>query len=50
MIYESYPWKRDLARRKSLIKNYNIAENFINDENRTYIVIEKQTFIRHLLS
>lgn len=44
MIYESYPWKRDLAKRKSLIKKYNVVENFINYEERTYTVIEKAIF------
>lgn len=28
MIFESFPWKQDLRRRKNLIIKYNTAEHF----------------------
>lgn len=43
MIYESYPWKQDLMRRKRLIKKYNRAE-LLADDDRAYTVIEKAVF------
>ena len=30
MIFESFPWKQDLRRRKNLIIKYNTAEHFKN--------------------
>lgn len=42
MIYESYPWKQDLLRRRRLILKYNCG-NVIEDE-RAYTVIEKAVF------
>ena len=28
MVYESYPWKQDLLRRKRLLLKYNTVEQF----------------------
>ena len=45
MIYESYPWKRDLMRRRSLILRYNTAERLSHDDDdKTYTIIEKAIF------
>ena len=44
MIFESYPWKQDLRRRKNLIIKYNTAEHFEKNEGTTYTVIEKSIF------
>ena len=45
MIYESYPWKQDLLRRKQLILKYNRADFLSEDQdNRAYTVIEKAIF------
>ncbi len=45
MIYESYPWKQDLLRRKRLILKYNCADILSNDsDNKAYTVIEKAVF------
>ncbi len=44
MVYESYPWKQDLLRRKRLILNYNTAEHFAKNEDSTYTVLEKAVF------
>ena len=44
MVYESYPWKQDLQRRKRLILKYNTAEGFDRNYNSTYTVIEKSIF------
>jgi hypothetical protein len=44
MVYESYPWKQDLMRRKRLIKKYNTAARFDSDFDATYTVIEKAIF------
>lgn len=44
MINESYPWKRDLLRRKSLFLRYNTKEHFNKDEDATYTVLEKSIF------
>jgi len=45
MIYESYPWKQDLLRRKRLIIKYNCAK-LLSDEtdDRAYTIIEKAVF------
>ena len=42
MIYESYPWKQDLLRRKRLILKYNCAN--LLSEDSAYTVIEKAVF------
>lgn len=44
MIYESYPWKQDLQRRKNLMLKYNTAERFESNSESTYTVIEKAIF------
>lgn len=44
MIFESYPWKQDLHRRKNLILRYNNVELFEKNEERTCTVIEKAIF------
>lgn len=45
MIYESYPWKRDLLRRKRLIQKYNRVELLSEDaDDRAYTVIEQAVF------
>ena len=44
MIYESYPWKQDLQRRKNLILKNNVAENFEINDDGTYTIIEKAIF------
>jgi len=44
MVYESYPWKQDLLRRKRLILKYNTVEYFQKDEEATYTVLEKAIF------
>lgn len=44
MVYESYPWKRDLQRRKRLILKYNTVERFDQNDDSTYTVIEKSIF------
>lgn len=45
MIYESYPWKQDLLRRKRLILKYNRAEILSEkSDDRAYTVIEKAVF------
>lgn len=44
MIYESYPWKQDLLRRKRLIQKYNRVELLSEDDDRAYTAIEKAIF------
>ncbi len=44
MIYESYPWKQDLLRRKKLFIAYNTYENFQKNDERTFTVLEKAIF------
>lgn len=44
MIFESYPWKQDLRRRKNLLLRYNTTARFNENEDRTYTVIEKAIF------
>jgi len=44
MIYDSYPWKKDLLRRKQLILKYNTQEHFEKDEKAAYTVLEKAVF------
>jgi len=44
MIYESYPWKQDLKRRKNLILKYNSEEMFEDDNSSAYTIIEKAIF------
>lgn len=45
MIYESYPWKQDLLRRKRLIQKYNRADLLSEDiDDKAYTVIEKAVF------
>ena len=44
MIYESYPWKQDLLRRKRLFITYNTYDHFQKDEERTFTVLEKSIF------
>ena len=38
MVLESYPWKQDLIRRKSLIIRYNKAEKFEHNYDGTYTI------------
>lgn len=44
MIFESFPWKRDLLKRKNLIIKYNTTEHFEKNNDATYTVIEKSVF------
>ena len=44
MIFESYPWKLDLRRRKNLLLKYNKADLFETNEESTYTIIEKAIF------
>lgn len=44
MIYESYPWKQDLGRRKRLFLKYNTEEHFQKNYEATYTVLEKAIF------
>ena len=44
MIFESYPWKQDLIRRKSLIYKYNSFEQFNQNSDAAYTVVEKVIF------
>lgn len=44
MVYESYPWKRDLLRRKNLILRYNTKNQIAKNEEAAYSVIEKGIF------
>lgn len=44
MIFESYPWKQDLRRRKNLLLKYNKADLFETNEESTYTIIEKAIF------
>ena len=44
MVYESYPWKKDLQRRKSLLIRYNQKEKLEQNFEATYTVIEKSIF------
>ncbi len=44
MVYESYPWKQDLLRRKRLFLKYNTVEQFERNEEATYTVLEKAVF------
>ena len=40
MIFESFPWKQDLRRRKNLIIKYNTAEHFEkNDDTSNHLLI-----------
>jgi hypothetical protein len=44
MVYESYPWKLDLMKRKRLIIKHNTAEKFDQKFDSTYTIIEKCVF------
>lgn len=44
MVFESYPWKQDLLKRKRLIIKYNTAKHFSKNDDATYTVIEKGIF------
>lgn len=45
MVNESYPWKRDLLKRKQLIEKYNRVEHLSEcDNDRVYTTIEKSIF------
>lgn len=44
MVYESYPWKRDLQRRKYIITCYNSKERFDEKFDETYTALEKAVF------
>jgi len=44
MIYESYPWKQDLIRRKRLLLKYNTAERLEKNYDSTCTVVEKSIF------
>ena len=50
MILESWPWKQDLLRRKSLLIRYNTSDHLLENEERAYTTIEKAIFILLLLS
>ena len=43
MIFESFPWKQDLRRRKNLIIKYNTAEHFEKNDD-THIRSSKRQF------
>ncbi len=44
MIFESYPWKQDLIRRRYLIKKYNTKEQLDTNYDRATTIIEKAVF------
>ncbi len=44
MVYESYPWKQDLLRRKRLLVSTNTPIKIAKNEDAAYIVIEKAIF------
>lgn len=44
MIFETYPWKQDLRRRKRLLNQYNTISKLENNEEAAYTVIEKAIF------
>ena len=44
MIYESYPWKQDLARRRYLFLRHNTTEHFQENEDGIYTILEKSVF------
>lgn len=44
MIFESYPWKKDLLRRKNQIIRYNSKEQFKKNDKVAYTAIEKGIF------
>ena len=44
MVFESYPWKQDLLRRKRLFLKYNTVEQFEKNEDSAYTVLEKAVF------
>ena len=44
MVYESYPWKQDLLRRKRLFLKYNTVDCFEKNEDAAYTVLEKSVF------
>ena len=44
MILESWPWKQDLLRRKSLLIRYNTSDHLLENEERAYTNIEKAIF------
>ncbi len=44
MVYESYPWKQDLLRRKRLFLKYNTVEQFEKNEDAAYTALEKAVF------
>ena len=44
MILESWPWKQDLLRRKSLLIRYNTSDHLLENEERAYTTIEKAIF------
>jgi hypothetical protein len=44
VIYESYPWKQDLLRRKRLLFKYNSTDSLEKNFDAAYTVIEKSIF------
>jgi len=44
LVFESYPWKHDLQRRRILIIKHNTEERFDNNFEATYTVLEKCVF------
>ncbi len=44
MVFQSYPWKQDLQRRRILIIKHNTEENFDSNFKATYTVLEKCVF------
>lgn len=44
MVWETYPWKQDLSRRKRMILKYNTIERIQKSEDAVYIVLEKSIF------
>lgn len=44
MIFESYPWKQDLLRRRYLIKKYNTKEQLDTNYDSAITIIEKAVF------
>lgn len=44
MIFESYPWKQDLLRRKRMFIKYNTVEQLENRNAAAYTALEKAIF------
>lgn len=44
MIWETYPWKQDLNRKKRQLLKYNTQEYLLQNEDKAYTIIEKAIF------